>query len=121
MLYDCHSIRGRIPFLFDGRLADFNIGDHDGQSCAAEISEKVAAICAAAGGFSAVSNGRFKGGWTTRHYGRPAAGVHAIQMELAQSTYMDETAPWTYRPERAGLLRPHLRAILQTLIDWRPS
>ena len=121
VLYDCHSIRGRIPFLFDGRLADFNIGDHDGQSCAADISEKVAAICAAASGFSAVSNGRFKGGWTTRHYGRPAAGVHAIQMELAQSTYMDETAPWTYRPERAGLLRPHLRAILQTLIDWRPS
>lgn len=115
VLYDCHSIRSRIPYLFDGILPDFNIGTNDGASCAPAIAQAVEAICANAQGFTSVSNGRFKGGWTTRHYGRPAEGWHAIQMELAQSTYMQETAPWPYLHERADRLRPHLAQILETL------
>lgn len=115
ILYDCHSIRSRIPFLFDATLPDFNIGTHDGAACSLEIEQAVRDICGRAQGFTSVVNGRFKGGWTTRHYGRPAAGIHVIQMELAQKTYMDEAAPWTYRSDRAARLRPHLRTILETL------
>ncbi|MGI3170412.1 N-formylglutamate deformylase [Pseudooceanicola sp. C21-150M6] len=121
VLYDCHSIRSVIPFLFDGTLPDFNIGTNMGQTCAPEIESAVQDICANAEGFTSTLNGRFKGGWTTRHYGRPTDGLHAIQMELAQSTYMHESPPWDYAPDRAEALRPHLKTILDTLIRWRPA
>lgn len=120
VLYDCHSIRSRIPYLFDGTLPDFNIGTNSGVTCAPEIETAVMQICAAASGYTTVLNGRFKGGWTTRHYGRPDEGVHAVQMELAQSTYMLEAPPWAYDAPRAGRLRVHLKAILDVLSDWRP-
>ena len=75
----------------------------------------------AASGYTAVTDGRFKGGWTTRHYGRPDEGLHAIQMELAQSTYLAaEASPWTYDAARAETLRATLRPILETLSAWRP-
>lgn len=112
VLYDCHSIRSHIPYLFDGTLPDFNIGTNGGTTCAPAIAAAVAALCRAADGFGTVVDGRFKGGWTTRHYGRPGEGRHAIQMELAQSTYMAEAPPWPYLPERAEAIRPHLQNIL---------
>ncbi len=121
ILYDCHSIRSHIPFLFGGRLPDFNIGTNLGTTCAPDIEAAVAAICAGAEGYASVVNGRFRGGWTTRHYGRPSEGLHAIQMELAQSTYMSERAPWSYAEDRAERLRGHLRSILETLSAWRPT
>jgi N-formylglutamate deformylase len=122
ILYDCHSIRSRIPFLFEGVLPDFNIGDNDGKSCAPQITQAVAEICASADGYASVVNGRFKGGWTTRHYGRPADGVHAIQMELAQSTHLaSESPPFAYDNARAGKLRPHLREILETIAAIAPT
>lgn len=121
ILYDCHSIRSHIPFLFEGRLPDLNIGTNDGRSCHPDLADAVARICAAAPGFSHVVNGRFKGGWTTRHHGAPERGVHAIQMELAQSTHLAaEAPPWRLDPARAGRLRPVLARILTTLQDWRP-
>jgi formiminoglutamase len=116
VLYDCHSIRSRIPFLFEGTLPDFNIGTNAGQSCAPEMEAAVNGICTAADGYISVVNGRFKGGWTTRHYGRPAEGIHAIQMELAQGTHLtSETPPFAFDPGKAERLRPHLRAVLETL------
>lgn len=115
ILYDCHSIRSVIPYLFDGKLPDFNIGTDGGRTCGQAVQNAVENICGAAQGYSMVMNGRFKGGWTTRHYGNPAACVHAIQMELAQSTYMQEAAPWTYEADKADLLRSHLSNILNTL------
>ncbi|MDA5094993.1 N-formylglutamate deformylase [Aliiroseovarius sp. KMU-50] len=115
ILFDCHSIRSQIPFLFVGLLPDFSIGTNLGATCAAEIEAATVAVCAEADGYSSVTNGRFKGGWTTRHYGQPEAGIHAIQMELAQSTYMQEAAPWTYLDARADRLRPHLKTLLQKL------
>jgi len=121
ILYDCHSIRSRIPFLFDGTLPDFNIGTNFGSSCDPDIAQAVVRVCAAADGYSSVLNGRFKGGWTTRHYGRPADGIHAIQMELAQSTYMHKSPPWAFDETRAARLRPHLKTILDILSDWRPQ
>lgn len=121
ILLDCHSIRSKIPCLFDGRLPDFNIGDNDGTTCAADITQRVREVCGQAHGYTSVVNGRFKGGWTTRQYGRPHDGIHAIQIELAQSTYMNETPPWAYRDNRAHQTRCHLRKIVQTLSGWRPE
>lgn len=122
VLLDCHSIRSKIPFLFEGTLPDFNVGTNGGTTCAPAIEAETFRICEAAHDFTSVLNGRFKGGWTTRHYGRPEQGWHAIQMELAQSTYLKtETAPWEYDHMKAGSLREHLRAILESLKEWRPA
>ena len=122
ILYDCHSIRSHIPFLFDGTLPDFNIGTNLGTTCAPEIEAAVQNLCEMAKGYSSVTNGRFKGGWTARHYGRPADGLHTIQMELAQSTYLkDEAAPWTYDTEKSARLRGYLKTILTTLSDLAPD
>ena len=121
ILYDCHSIRSNIPFLFDGTLPDFSIGTNNSATCDATIETTVHRICRQAEGYTSVANGRFKGGWTTRHYGRPTEGLHAIQMELAQSTYMLEAPPWTYAAPSAERLRVHLTEILETLMKWRPE
>ncbi len=122
ILYDCHSIRSRIPFLFAGVLPDFNIGTNNGTTCAPEIAAAAGAVTSAAVGYSTITNGRFRGGWTTRHYGQPAQGFHAIQMELAQSTYLcAEAAPWTYDDARADRLRSHLSEILHKLADLAPK
>lgn len=122
ILYDCHSIRSRIPFLFDGVLPDFNIGTNGGATCDPRIERAAREVCAQAEGYTAILNGRFRGGWTTRHYGRPAEGLHAIQMELAQSTYLSaEGPPWTYDETRAKALRPHLSRILESLAALAPS
>ncbi len=113
VLYDCHSIRSHIPFLFDGKLPDFNIGTDNGKTCAPAIEATAVSVTAAAEGYTSILNGRFKGGWTTRHYGRPETGVHAIQMELAQSTHLaTETPPFAYDPSKADRLRIHLKDLL---------
>ncbi|MFM1863690.1 MAG: formiminoglutamase [Pseudomonadota bacterium] len=122
ILWDCHSIRSHIPFLFAGRLPDFNIGTADGTSCDARITAAVQDACAGAAGFAQITNGRFKGGWTTRHYGSPAEGVHAIQMEIAQSAYLaSEAAPFAFSPERAARIRPVLADALAHLAALAPD
>lgn len=121
ILYDCHSIRSHIPFLFDGTLPDFNIGTAGGTSCDPRIEAAVREICEATGR-TTVTNGRFKGGWTTRAYGRPADGIHAIQMELAQATYLTaESPPFDYDEGKAARLRPVLSGILTMLADLAPT
>ncbi|PCH67292.1 MAG: N-formylglutamate deformylase [Rhodobacteraceae bacterium] len=115
ILYDCHSIRGKIPYLFADTLPDFNIGTNSSTSCAVSMEKAVEEICQSVPGFTSVVNGRFKGGWTTRNYGHPVRGIHAIQMELAQSTYMQEAPPWTYDKARADHLRGTLSRILNAL------
>lgn len=113
ILYDCHSIRSRIPFLFEGRLPDFNIGTDMGRTCDPRIEAAAADVARAAEGYTAVVNGRFKGGWTTRHYGQPQNGVHAIQMELSQISHLTtEEPPFAYDEAKAGQLRIHLNQIL---------
>lgn len=115
VVYDCHSIRSLIPRLFDGLLPVFNIGTAGGASCSDALTERVYRACASTGE-SLVVNGRFRGGWITRAYGKPEVGVHAIQMELAQRFYLDENAPRLAdeaRAERAQtLLRPILTSVL---------
>lgn len=116
ILYDCHSIRSLIPFLFEGRLPDFNVGTDMGRTCAREIETATFEACAAAEGYTSILNGRFKGGWTTRHYGKPATGVHAIQMELAQVSHLTtEAPPFAYDEEKAARLRIPLTSILNRL------
>jgi N-formylglutamate deformylase len=116
ILYDCHSIRSRIPFLFEGILPDFNIGTNSGTTCDKIIESAAEQICLKTVGYTSILNGRFKGGWTVRHYGKPEKAWHAIQMELAQSTYLDtEAAPWIYNETKAKNLRHHLRNILNTV------
>lgn len=115
VLYDCHSIRSQIPFLFEGALPDLNIGTNNGGTCAKIMEDAVAEICAASG-FSHVVNGRFRGGWTTRHYGAPETGVHAIQMEIAQHCYLEsEAAPFAYDAVKAERLRAVLKKILERI------
>lgn len=92
VLYDAHSIRSHIPYLFEGELPQFNVGTNGGTTCDPALAGAVVDICRASGR-SFVLDGRFKGGWTTRHYGRPQDGVHAIQMELAMRGYLEEPDP----------------------------
>lgn len=116
ILYDCHSIRSKIPFLFDGTLPDFNIGTNLGATCGRVIETATYGLCRAEDSYTTVLNGRFKGGWTTRRYGKPEQGIHAIQMELAQSTYLsDEAPPWSYDEIKATRLRRPLSRLLGKL------
>lgn len=122
ILYDCHSIRSLIPHLFEGVLPDLNIGSNDGTTCHQLVQAAVADTCNAQTKYSTILNGRFKGGWTTRHYGKPDNGIHAIQMELAQSTHLkNENETWEYDPDKAAHLRPVLKEILTTLAALAPQ
>lgn len=123
IVYDCHSIRSRIPRLFAGTLPELNIGTDNGATCDPALSDAVAAAC---GTRSHVLDGRFRGGWTTRHYGRPEQGIHAIQMEIAMRAYLDEPAgepdatnwPPAWEPERAAPLRADLARILAAALTF---
>ncbi|MCP4186009.1 MAG: N-formylglutamate deformylase [Gammaproteobacteria bacterium] len=117
ILYDCHSIRSLVPYLFEDKLPDFNIGTNGCTTCSPEIESSVVECCSSDSRFTQVINGRFKGGWTTRHYGKPDRGYHAIQMELAQCNYMLETSPWTYQQDHAELLRVVIKKILKALLS----
>jgi N-formylglutamate deformylase len=121
LLLDAHSIRSHVPRFFAGRLPDLNLGTADGASCAPALADAAWAVLAAAPGFSAVRDGRFKGGYITRHYGRPHAGVHALQLEIAQSSYMDERPPWPWNPRRAQPLQQVLRRLIDVLLAWHPA
>lgn len=120
VLFDGHSIRAELPWLFEGRLPDMNLGTVDGTSCAPALRDALAAVFAAEPRFSHVVDGRFKGGHITRHYGRPAEGVHAVQLEMCWSTYMDEDPPWAWHPARAAGVTPLLQRLARAMIDWRP-
>jgi len=114
LLWDAHSISSRVPRLFDGELAELNIGSNDGASCPGEVSAAIAAV-ASDSPYSSVVNARFKGGFITRHYGQPASGVSAMQLEIAQRSYMDEVTQ-VFDPEKAGRLRVTLRDMLDAFL-----
>ncbi len=118
LLFDAHSICSQVPMLFDGKLPDFNLGTNDGASCNLQLAQRLLQVCVGAPQYSHVLNGRFKGGHITRHYGQPANNVHAVQLELSQCIYMDEQAPFTYRPELAAQAQVVLRGLLETYLAW---
>ena len=118
VLFDAHSICSLVPRLFQGRLPDLNIGTADGSSCTPAMLAVVESVLNAQNDYSCVTNQRFKGGYITRAYGKPAENIHAIQLEIAQRTYMCEDAPFEFLPDRAEKLQPLLRQLLQSLILW---
>ena len=124
VLYDCHSIRSGIPRLFEGELPHFNIGTNSGASCDPALAARIESICDATP-FSRVTNGRFKGGYITRTYGRPEQGVHAVQMELACRGYMHDPAdvnntnwPTPFDAKYAAPMRAALTEILTNCRDF---
>jgi N-formylglutamate amidohydrolase len=119
ILLDCHSILGRVPRLFDGQLPDLNLGSYGGNSCSLDLAD-CAMKALEQKVFPTVHNGRFQGGWITRHYGQPANGVHALQLEIAQSAYMDEDNPQQFSPEMARPLQSVLQDLIQALQDHSP-
>jgi len=121
ILVDGHSIFSEVPRFFPGKLPDLNLGTADGRSCALSLQATAAAVLTGAAGFSQVVNGRFKGGYITRQYGRPADGVHALQLEMAMSAYLDERAPERYDPARAARLVAVLERLVATLVAWSPD
>lgn len=111
LLWEGHSIKGEVPFLFDGRLPDLNLGTASGQSCHAATQARIEAVLAAQTGYDWVANGRFKGGHITRHYGQPANGVEVVQLEISQRCYMDE-ASFAWDDGKAAALRPLLEKMI---------
>jgi N-formylglutamate deformylase len=117
ILLDAHSIRTTVPRLFEGRLPDLNLGSFDGRSASCGLIQAVAALLAAQGKYSHVVDGRFKGGYITRHYGQPELGIHALQLEMAQAIYMQESPP-RYDAVKAAPVVALLRELLSRLLEW---
>ncbi len=125
VLYDAHSIRSRMPRLFEGELALFNIGTNNGTSCDPALTAAIEKICDASG-YSRVTNGRFRGGWITRRCGNPAVGIHSVQMELAMRGYLQEPEgplnknnwPAPLEDILAARLRVALRDVLDACIAF---
>ncbi len=129
LLWDAHSIRSQLPWLFEGTLPDLNIGTASDTSAHAAIATAMAQAVAQAnaqaqtqtGLYTHVRNGRFKGGYITRHYGAPAQHIHAVQLELCQCRYMTEAAPFAFDASQAATLRPLLKAMLQQALAACPQ
>ena len=118
MLWDAHSIRSVLPRFFEGKLPDLNLGSANGASCDPGLANELLAIARSASGYSAVLNGRFQGGHITRHYGQPERNIHAVQLEMTQSSYMQEAMPFDYLPQRAAGVQPHLRRMLEAVLAF---
>ena len=118
VLWDAHSIASQVPRFFEGRLPDLNFGTADGKSCDPGMEAAVVGVSRAQEQFSIAVNGRFKGGHITRKYGQPQDGVHAIQLEMCQCLYMNEAAPFEYRPEVAAKVQPLLMDMIGAATDW---
>jgi N-formylglutamate deformylase len=118
LLLDGHSIRSRLPWLFPGKLPDLNLGTAGGRSCAPSLRDALTRVLLGAARYTHVVDGRFRGGYITRGYGRPAAGIHAVQLEMCWSCYMEEAAPFAVDESLAVFLRPVLREIAATMLSW---
>lgn len=121
VLFDAHSIKSELPWLFEGRLRDLNLGTVNGGSCSPELRAAMEDLLSAQSRFSHVVDGRFRGGYITRHYGKPGQGVHAVQLEMVWRCYMDETPPYAWNAARAAEVQPLLQSLLTLLRDWRPA
>ena len=121
VLWDAHSIRSVLPRFFEGRLPDLNLGTGDGISCDPALAQALLGEACAATAYTAVLNGRFKGGHITRHYGAPARNIHAVQLEMTQCSYMQEAMPFDYLPEVAAGVLPHLHRMVEAALAFARS
>lgn len=121
VLWDAHSIRSVLPRFFAGRLPDLNLGTGQGTSCDLALAQELLGIAKAATGHSAVLNGRFTGGYITRHYGEPVRNIHAVQLEMTQCSYMQEALPFDYLPEVAARVQPHLQRMVEAALAFALS
>lgn len=121
LLFDAHSIISVCPRFFEGKLTDFNLGTGGGTSCDADLAQQLLAVAQSNCAYTSVLNGRFKGGYITRQYGKPSANVHSVQLELAECTYMIEALPFPFDDGLANQVRPVLRGLIDTLLDWQPD
>ena len=117
VLWEAHSIRGTLPFLFEGPLPDLNLGTASGASCSPALEARMTTLLAAQSAFGFVANGRFKGGHITRHYGRPQDGIEAVQLEISQRCYIDE-ATFAWDGARAARLQPLLHTLIADAIGY---
>lgn len=117
LLWDAHSIFSVLPRFFEGTLTDLNLGTADGRACGSGLGERLLEVARVAA-YSAVLNGRFKGGYITRTYGKPAERIHAVQLELSEATYMDERPPYAFQEDLAHRLRPCLRSLLEAMLQF---
>ncbi len=120
VLFDGHSIKSHLPWLFEGKLWDLNLGTASGSSCAPVLRDALSEVLAAQSRYTSMVDGRFKGGHITRQYGQPTLGVHAVQLEMCWSCYMHEMAPFNWDDERSAQVQPVLRALVQAMLDFRP-
>lgn len=118
LLLDAHSVPSRLPQLFPGTLPDVNLGTHDGRSCNARLIRALETTLAGYPRYTGVTDGRFKGGFITRHYGQPHRHIHSVQLELSQATYLTEQRPGEWDEARASRLQPVLHALVETLLEW---
>ena len=117
-LWDAHSIRSVLPRFFEGKLPDLNLGTGKGISCDPALAQTLLAIAERAPGYTGVLNGRFTGGYITRHHGNPAQNVHAVQLEMTQSSYMQEALPFDYLPDVAAGVQPHVRRMIEAVLAF---
>ena len=121
LLWDGHSIRSEIPWLFEGKLPDLNLGTARGMSCALTLRDTLINELQRNPQFTHAADGRFKGGYITRRYGRPENNIHAVQMEICQSLYMQESLPFDYLDTRANQVQPLLQRLLEIMLTWKPQ
>jgi N-formylglutamate deformylase len=121
VVFDGHSIKSVVPWLFEGRLPDLNLGTVSGTSCDPSLRAALSGRLREASGYTHVVDGRFKGGHITRFYGRPREGVHAVQLEMAFRCYMVEDAEFAVVPALQARLTPVLQGLVETMIAWRPQ
>ena len=118
VLWEAHSIRSEISRFFPGRLTDFNFGTANNKSAHPELCAVLAAQIEQDGQYTAAANGRFKGGYITRQYGNPADRIHAVQLELTQIAYMEESRPFAYDESKAARVQPLLQQALETTLQY---
>lgn len=121
ILFDGHSIKSELPWLFAGRLPDLNLGTVNGTSCDPSLRDALAGVLQSQAKFTHVVDGRFKGGYITRHYGAPGNHLHAVQLEMSWRSYMDERPPFHYDKNRATNVQPLLQRVIETMLNWKPD
>lgn len=120
LLWDAHSIKSRVPRFFSGQLPDLNLGTADNQSCSQKLSAQLLQQALQTQDYTSILNGRFKGGFITRHYGKPEKNIHAVQLELSQMTYMRQEFPFAFDENKANRVRPVIKNLIETVLAFNP-